>query len=468
VTDVKGVPFIRRSYIYGQPLSFYTCKENILDRDTALRVILEIAQNLQFLLFNKVLYLDLRAENVLLRPQGISFPDLGLSRFIKDENADTLRVVMAHPRYAAPETTDNRATATTPVFQLGILAQELLTGTHPFDCSPGALAGDDWCIDVERYLIGIRDRAPKWVELGFIDQMLNKDGEKRPTISDCAAEFKAMVTPKSYISRKGIPGVPKEKNTILFPARMGIPHIGHIEYIRRLIDLGAHVCIAISQSYTLSDRDPIHKWFVMKMVAQSLFKIGYPKESFSFYLVPFPANFPEKKLYYQMMPNADDIIAVASSNPTVHEIFPEFEIIEQVHLLGSEGEAFEPLSWGEVLRSAVKSEDRKTFDTYVAYGVEDILTFEELRALYHEQTIVYVPGAVRAVLHSAQGQVITQCRVGKYSTPEESLLKNIPDSIIVDPYAKFTKAFVNADAVQIKYLSTEFDGTDEIIHFQIM
>jgi serine/threonine protein kinase len=300
----------------------------------------------------------------------VSFPDLGLSKFL-DEKVS--HVVMTHPRYTSPESASNKATMTSPVFSLGVIAQELLCGGHPFDKTPDRVPTEDWQEGVERYLPGILSGSPVAVNSDFVARMLDKDPEKRPSIGECADEFKWMLTRGVRIKREGLPKLPQANNTILFPARMGIPHRGHIEYMSRLMDLGGHVAIAISRAYTITSRDPIPKWLVMKMVAQSLLDAGYPKENFDFFLTPFYSTAQEKQMHFKMMPIKGDIIAVASSNPDIHEMFSGEDIIEQKDLFGAEGEKFDPMSWGEILRHAVVSNDKDLFDKYAASGVEKIL-----------------------------------------------------------------------------------------------
>jgi nicotinamide mononucleotide adenylyltransferase len=303
--------------------------------------------------------------------------------------------------------------------------------------------------------------------------MLRLNPDERPTLQECSDKFVGAFSdrPKRWIKRRGIKSSCDQY--ILFPARMGIPHRGHIEYMSRILDLGYKLIISIQRSYTITDRDPIPKWLVMKMVAQSLLDAGYSREDFKIYLTPFYRTNVEMMKHFAELPGREKIITVASSNPSVHELFPDKPIIEQKHVFCAEydGNEFIPRSWGEIIRSSVKNNDYGTFQDYVAGGVEKILSFKEIQAMYGKPNIEFVPGMLKAVL-LVDGVRSIAMLVSKYLTPEESLLQGINDSDEVckmtDPYSRDTTVEWYGKIMHFFYNRTEFEDGDEIIYFDLL
>jgi len=480
ITDINGAMYIRRSFLYGQVLSFYCNKSNLLDPEEALQVILDIAEKLKTLQENKLLFLDMRPDNVLLSTTGVCFHDMGLSRLIQSPDEKISPVIIGHPRYCAPENViDKIASRESIVFQLGLLAHELLTGEHPFDAHSDQPPTTDWEESVSRYLKTIISNASSHCSDKLIKSMLEFDSKDRPTLDECIASLLPRTKPRIFFKRKGIPA--SKGKTILFPARMGIPHKGHtVKFIGGLLDLGFKVLISIQRSYTITDRDPIPKWLVMKMVAQSLIEAGYSTESFRFVLTPFFRTQQEMTEHFKNLPGMEDVVAVASSNPTILNMFPDHEIITQGGLLGTEGEPFETLSWGEILRTAVKRGDYDLFKDYAAVGVEKILSFDELRAMYGKPSIEFVPGEVRVQLQLPElpdNYIIQYYAVGKYLTPEETIInkehsgnKERDDKLqILDPYSKNTRVLWDGEEKYFVYKKTEFEpiNGNVIITYQL-
>lgn len=76
---------------------------------------------------------DLKPENVLLLDGKWCLADFGISRYADATTAPDTRKYALSPPYAAPERwRDERATAATDVYSLGVIAYELLSGSRPF------------------------------------------------------------------------------------------------------------------------------------------------------------------------------------------------------------------------------------------------------------------------------------------------------------------------------------------------
>jgi serine/threonine protein kinase len=475
--DMGGRKFIKISFTYGQRLSDYCDPNNLLHPDDAFLVLSDISCKLNILLLSKILYLDLKPENIIISSTKAYLIDLGLSQFMTDSEQ---RGIISHPRYVAPETAaSNQVNEKSVVFQLGILAQEIFSGKHPFDLSPDESRTMDWRKSINRHLPALKNKPV--ISDEFISRMLESDTAKRPTLSACNRYFSDEYSKNDYfpyIRRKGIKSSRDEY--VLFPARMGIPHKGHIDYMSRILDLGYKLIISIQRSYTITDRDPIPKWLVMKMVARSLMNLGYSKEDFKFFLTPFYETDQELRMHFVMMPEKEKIVSVASSNADVHYLFKDMPILEQRHVFcTSANDKFKSKSWGELLRKSIKDGDYEIFRHFVANGVEEILSFEELRSKYGIPQIEFVPGVIKAIVNDQICAVVS-----KYSTPEESLIRRINeihslslprfcrrlgnDCKMIDPYCKDSVLELNGKKVFLSYGSTAFDGENEIIYYDLL
>lgn len=81
----------------------------------------------------RVVHRDLKPENVLLLAGHWRLADFGISRYAEATTAPDTRKYSLTPEYAAPERwRAERATTSTDVYSLGILAHELLAGQRPF------------------------------------------------------------------------------------------------------------------------------------------------------------------------------------------------------------------------------------------------------------------------------------------------------------------------------------------------
>jgi serine/threonine protein kinase len=466
--NIYGYDFFSRSYLSGQPLSHYCHKGHLLSEENVWSVLQDISTKLQTLLNVGAFFLDLRPENLLLTCSGVSFPDLGLIRF--SETRVTSPVVVNHPRYCAPEVAKLReASEKSIVFQLGILAQELLTGEHPFDAYPLTPPTTSWEQSTERYLLpameGDSNRRDETINNNYISRMLDHSLVTRSTLCECIEFFEGSGG-SSFVVREGFPVASPKENTVLFPARMGIPHKGHIEYMGRILDLGYHLSISIQRAYTITENDPLPKWLVMKMVARSLLDQGYPRESFDFTLCPFYRTSKEMQTHFEELPGRENIVAVASNNPTIHDLFEDHPIILQKDVLGFEGELFETRSWGEILRKAVRRGDYQTYKEYAASGVLEMFpNFANIQAACCKYPIEFVPGQVFVQVVDPAGVCIVNKVMPRYITPEEAIAEEL--GVISELYADTVKIFIKGKTESLVYVGTSFTEGNEHIHFKL-
>ncbi len=479
-----GLSFIKLSFCRGRTLSDYLTKRNLFSVDEVAYIVLKIIEKIKWLHEHNVLYLDLKPQNILFDGKDIFIFDFGISRILKLEEKE-VDVFLADPKYGAPECgTRLKSSYASDVFQLGILIHQMLTGEHPFLLENSLLEGDEYReSEILKYFWPnicrsyAHDLARKFYDKRFvvIKKMLEKNSEERFSLSEAAEILsQSRVQIQSVNLRKNIfLKRIKEKNAVLFPARMGLPHIGHINFMEKILDAGFYLNISLQRSFTITERDPIPKWIVMKMVARSLFDKGFSEEDFKFIFTPFYETEEKMKMHFAIMPGIENVLYIVSGNPSVRELFKNFEILDQKSFFAVQGEDWENLSWGETIRKSVKENDYPSFKSLAASGVEKIQTFEEIKKTYGNPPIEFVPGEIKFVLCGADEEsMITSGKIFKHFSPEENIIFYLIkqrgfDARIVDFYGKYTAILLNQRIKHLRYLKTEFDGANETIFYQL-
>lgn len=457
--------FLRLAVHFGQTLADYvTFGQRLADND-AKTLICSVAKTIESLHEQGVAYLDVKPENFLVDIDRVRLLDLGISRKVVSNNE--VDIYVADPRFGTPEGgTRLKASKKSDVFQLGILYQLLLTGKHPFELLPL-----EWDDDIRREGGLLRFLWPTVVLAkgstetgsGLVAEMLTADPSKRPT---CEQVIHQLEQGKFFLVRKPWQSSrTKERNTVLFPARMGIPHKGHIDYIRRLLALGYHVLISVSRSQVITQRDPIPKWLVGKMVTQSLVDLGFkPNVDFTLVYAPFHKTKSELEYHFAMMPQISDVVAVASGNPQSQTILPGWPIFDQKSLFGTEEMIWENRSWGETIRRAVRQNDYATFREFAASGVEKILPFAAIRKIYGKPHIEFAQQVDVVLVEN--GREIVRGRVFRYQSPEQSLCHHVQNLAgremkIVAPLSRNSWVQIDGQLQKLVYLSTSFDQQNE-------
>lgn len=137
-----GRPFLVMEYVDGVPIVEYADR-NGLDLEARLELFEQVFDAVQAAHRKLVVHRDLKPSNVLVAetqsgPQA-TLLDFGIAKLLDDSLPVTRPVTRTGhhpltPSYAAPEqVTGAEATTATDVYQVGVLAYEVLTGTRPFN-----------------------------------------------------------------------------------------------------------------------------------------------------------------------------------------------------------------------------------------------------------------------------------------------------------------------------------------------
>ena len=460
IEELGDVRFLRRAYVYGQSLLDFVRDGRHLGAAEAAQLVGDLARTLAALHARSVVTGDLRPQNVRVGTDGRpALFDLGLGYVLGDDPLADHDAFVTDPRYLAPEMVwRHRLGRHTEVFQLGMMYHQLRYGKTAF----GATAFPE---NRESYQSLTMTHGLPSALLAYegddplLRRMLDPDPAARPTMDEVAS----ALTPGAHVfvphpPRRETP-VKRPRDTVLVPARIGLPHRGHVDLIARFIDLGYRALVSLQQAYTVTQNDPYPKWDVMKMVARSLIRLGYrPDIDFAFTLTRFYETDREHEMHFSMLPEIERVAAIGSGNPdTAHLLArPTFD---QKMVLGEEGEAYETRSWGERLRRAVREGDRATFDALAACGVEDVMSFDELRAAYARTPVEFVPGFERFVLSHQDGHELASGRFRRYGTPDHHVIARLTAlghvATILDPYARHTEAAIDGEIGTLRYQDGE-------------
>lgn len=452
--------FLRMGVCYGRGLEDLGAP---LEREEADYVVGRLAGVLAKLHAAGVVYNDLRLSNVKVDCDQVHLLDIGDAQFL-DEDGEVATYVHGS-RHVAPEVVlRHKAQPASDVFQLGVVYFELLAGRHPF--SDGLPNEEDHDLSrlrdcLANVMLPASDR-----DSDLLARMLDAVPARRPSAVEIAEKLGGR-PPRARVRR-----APVEANgTVLFPARIGIPHRGHVDFIARLMELGYDVLVELGASYVLTPLDPLPKWMVLKMIGRSLEIRGLDTKRVSFACAPLFDGLERAGLHYELMPGVERVVAVASGNKEVHDLFAgRWPIIDQAALFAIEGEKYETRSWGARLREAVQLGDRSVFDELIAPGAEEIMNLDEMRSYYSRRPaalpLVADRGRAIAVLRDKADTTLVRQRVSAYGTPEDVIVQGI-GATFVSRFDRHSVVRSEVGTFALVFEGTALEGPNLSINYRL-
>ena len=130
--------YIVMEYVEGETLKDTVARQGALPVPRALAVIGGVLSALEFAHAHNLIHRDIKAQNILLTPQGaVKVTDFGIAREVGGGAAPTLTatgMIIGTAQYFSPEQAQGRpATAQSDVYSAGVVLYEMLTGRLPFE-----------------------------------------------------------------------------------------------------------------------------------------------------------------------------------------------------------------------------------------------------------------------------------------------------------------------------------------------
>lgn len=139
----KALPYLAMEYVAGQPLTDW-CDAQRLDVSGRMKLFLQVLDAVQYAHARRVLHRDIKPSNVLVTGSGqVRLLDFGVAKLLAQEEPDPqLTQIYGQaltPEYASPELLlGEPAEAASDIYALGVVLNELLTGSRPYRLQPGA------------------------------------------------------------------------------------------------------------------------------------------------------------------------------------------------------------------------------------------------------------------------------------------------------------------------------------------
>ena len=138
VFDVGEEPdlcFIAMDFIEGDSLRAHTTTDTLLDIDTVYRLIMQVAEALDYAHQQNIVHRDIKPGNLLYDPHQdiVKVADFGIAR-ITDSSSTKTGDILGSPLYMSPEQLKGqKVSGASDIYSLGVTLYQLLTGQAPYN-----------------------------------------------------------------------------------------------------------------------------------------------------------------------------------------------------------------------------------------------------------------------------------------------------------------------------------------------
>jgi len=160
--EVDGRPYFTMELIEGETLSARLKRDGALPLREAARVVMQIAEALDYAHSKGVVHRDLKPSNIMTDGTGeLRVMDFGIARARRFEGLTVTGAFLGSPDYAAPEAIDGRnVEARSDLYSLGVIFYELLCGRRPFEAESPFLVLQQACSQPPPPPAGLRPDLP--------------------------------------------------------------------------------------------------------------------------------------------------------------------------------------------------------------------------------------------------------------------------------------------------------------------
>lgn len=133
VGEEYDMAYMAMEFLKGKDLSQYCSKNKLLRPKQVLKVVLSVAEALNYAHHNGVVHRDIKPDNIiLLENNRVKVADFGIARIMTASKTQT-GVILGTPNYMSPEQISGaKVDGRSDLFSLGVVLYELLTGEKPF------------------------------------------------------------------------------------------------------------------------------------------------------------------------------------------------------------------------------------------------------------------------------------------------------------------------------------------------
>jgi len=133
VGEEYDMAYMAMEFLKGKDLSEYCSKNKLLRPKQALKVVLSVAEALDYAHRNGVVHRDIKPDNIiLLQNNRVKVADFGIARVMTASKTQT-GVILGTHNYMSPEQVAGaKVDGRSDLFSLGIVLYEMLTGEKPF------------------------------------------------------------------------------------------------------------------------------------------------------------------------------------------------------------------------------------------------------------------------------------------------------------------------------------------------
>ena len=196
--------FYIMEYVEGVSLEDVLQKRGVLPQDTALEIVRQVAQALDYAWTHKIIHRDIKPQNIMLtHDRTVKLCDLGLSKDVTSDISLTMTgSVNCSPPYASPEQAQGlkELDARTDVYSLGVSLFQMVCGELPFK---GKAPGQFLIAHVTEMPPDPKKVNPK-ISTGLaklILQMLEKKPEDRPWPAEIAKSITKFLNARETAKR---------------------------------------------------------------------------------------------------------------------------------------------------------------------------------------------------------------------------------------------------------------------------
>ena len=187
--DEHNLPYLVMELVDGPALADVLA-EGPLEPARAMDIVAQAAAGLQAAHAAGLVHRDIKPGNLLLGPGGIvKVADFGISHTLDSTPLTCTGIVIGSPGYVAPErASGTRASQSSDLYALGVVAYECLTGAPPFEGTALEIA----LAHVNREFPPLPPSVPPGIA-ALVAWLTDKDPAKRPASAGVVAEHALML-----------------------------------------------------------------------------------------------------------------------------------------------------------------------------------------------------------------------------------------------------------------------------------